>query len=237
MATSWRTARGVSPSPQILSRGKADFSRSSTSTPAFARWYAALAPAGPAPTTMTSACRASAVVRVMRGTSSIGLRGVRCAHVNCFTSQALSRSLEAWVTSRDPTPGPSRRTSKPAPTWVFRSCPRCAICRRPGASGCPAPVDPARLVAEPRDPASLVVRPAPTRRFWLARVPRCPDPCPPTSATAPGPRAVAVVVRDGRLGDQAQVRRSGLRGAPGRQRRARRDVRGGRGARLGRRRR
>ena len=55
MLSSCLTARGVSPSPQILSRGNADFSSSSTSMPALARWYAVAAPAGPAPTTITCA--------------------------------------------------------------------------------------------------------------------------------------------------------------------------------------
>ena len=55
MRTSSATARGVRPSPQTLSRGNSDFSRSSTSRPAEAQWNAAADPAGPAPTTMTSA--------------------------------------------------------------------------------------------------------------------------------------------------------------------------------------
>lgn len=52
---SWCTARGVKPSPHTFSRGKWAFSRSRTSMPALARWKAADEPAGPAPTTITSA--------------------------------------------------------------------------------------------------------------------------------------------------------------------------------------
>ncbi len=55
IATSAFTARGVRPSPQTFSRGKAVFSSTSTSRPVRARWYAVAEPAGPAPTTMTSA--------------------------------------------------------------------------------------------------------------------------------------------------------------------------------------
>ena len=49
------TARGVSPSPQALSRGKFAASMTSTSRPALAAHAAAADPAGPAPTTTTSA--------------------------------------------------------------------------------------------------------------------------------------------------------------------------------------
>ena len=47
-------ARGVSPSPQVLSRGKTCASTSSVSSPARAHHAAAADPAGPAPTTRTS---------------------------------------------------------------------------------------------------------------------------------------------------------------------------------------
>ena len=47
-------ARGVSPSPQVLSRGKTAASASTTSRPARAAHAAAEAPEGPAPTTRTS---------------------------------------------------------------------------------------------------------------------------------------------------------------------------------------
>ena len=48
-------ARGVSPSPQVLSRGKVAASTSTTSSPARAAHAAAAEPEGPAPTTRTSA--------------------------------------------------------------------------------------------------------------------------------------------------------------------------------------
>src|SRR5205807_542363 len=48
------TARGVRPSPQGFSRGKAALSTRATSTPWRARKYAAVDPPGPAPTTRTS---------------------------------------------------------------------------------------------------------------------------------------------------------------------------------------
>src|SRR5689334_17157926 len=47
-------ARGVSPSPQVLSRGKTAASTSMVSSPARADQAAAADPAGPAPTTRTS---------------------------------------------------------------------------------------------------------------------------------------------------------------------------------------
>src|SRR5262245_56056841 len=56
-ATSWRTARGVRPSPQTFSLGNAVLSSRTTSSPAWARYVAAVDPPGPAPTTMTLACR------------------------------------------------------------------------------------------------------------------------------------------------------------------------------------
>src|SRR5262245_29856716 len=52
------TARGVSPSPHPFPRGNRAFSSTSTSRPAWARRKAADEPAGPAPTTMTSAVSA-----------------------------------------------------------------------------------------------------------------------------------------------------------------------------------
>ena len=57
--TSWRTARGVNPSPQTFSRGNSVFSSNNTDRPCRARWYAADEPPGPAPTTTTSAVRVS----------------------------------------------------------------------------------------------------------------------------------------------------------------------------------
>src|SRR5690606_36651877 len=50
-----RSARAVSPSPQHLSRGNVALSTTTTSRPARARLVAAADPAGPAPTTTTSA--------------------------------------------------------------------------------------------------------------------------------------------------------------------------------------
>src|SRR5215204_5888294 len=47
--------RGVSPSPQTFSRGNRLFSNSETRKPWRARWVAVAEPAGPAPTTITSA--------------------------------------------------------------------------------------------------------------------------------------------------------------------------------------
>ena len=47
MSSSWRTARGVSPSPQVFSRGKRFFSTTSTRWPASASQYPVAAPAGP----------------------------------------------------------------------------------------------------------------------------------------------------------------------------------------------
>ncbi len=55
IAVSALTARGVRPSPQTFSLGKRLFSKTSTSSPAVARWNAVDDPAGPAPTTITSA--------------------------------------------------------------------------------------------------------------------------------------------------------------------------------------
>ena len=55
MATSCLVARGVRPSPQTFSLGNSVFSSSRTSRPDLARWYAVVEPAGPAPTTITSA--------------------------------------------------------------------------------------------------------------------------------------------------------------------------------------
>src|SRR3954452_8503821 len=55
ISTRARVPRGVRPSPQTFSRGNDVFSISATSSPAVASQYAALLPAGPAPTTTTSA--------------------------------------------------------------------------------------------------------------------------------------------------------------------------------------
>ena len=54
--SSWRSARVVRPSPQVLSRGKVALSKTVTSMPARARVMAAAVPAGPAPMTATSIC-------------------------------------------------------------------------------------------------------------------------------------------------------------------------------------
>jgi NADH-quinone oxidoreductase subunit A len=54
MSAIWRTARGVSPSPQVFSLGSAFLSSRTTSHPALASQYAQLDPLGPAPTTITS---------------------------------------------------------------------------------------------------------------------------------------------------------------------------------------
>src|SRR6476646_7031138 len=54
MSVSCLTALGVSPSPQVFSRGKRFFSTTTTSWPASASQNAAAAPAGPPPTTSTS---------------------------------------------------------------------------------------------------------------------------------------------------------------------------------------
>src|SRR4051812_379336 len=53
--SSRRSAPAVRPAPQHLSRGKVALSTSTTSRPARARVMAAAAPAGPPPTTQTSA--------------------------------------------------------------------------------------------------------------------------------------------------------------------------------------
>ena len=57
------TARGVSPSPQVLSRGKTAASAITTSAPERAAQAAAADPAGPAPTTSTSAFAGGLVTR------------------------------------------------------------------------------------------------------------------------------------------------------------------------------
>src|SRR4029079_1180193 len=54
MSLSCLTARGVSPSPQVFSRGNCLRSTHTTSWPASANQYDAAAPAGPPPTTSTS---------------------------------------------------------------------------------------------------------------------------------------------------------------------------------------
>ncbi len=54
MSWSWRTDRGVRPSPHVFSRGKDLRSSSKTSWPALASQYAQDAPDGPAPITRTS---------------------------------------------------------------------------------------------------------------------------------------------------------------------------------------
>src|SRR4051812_37045148 len=58
-----QTARGVRPSPQVLSRGKTAASAITTSAPARAAHAAAADPAGPAPTTSTSAYAGGLVTR------------------------------------------------------------------------------------------------------------------------------------------------------------------------------
>src|SRR4051812_23062934 len=59
MSASCFTARGVSPSPQVFSRGNVLRSTTTTSWPASANQYAVAAPAGPPPTTSTSCMRAA----------------------------------------------------------------------------------------------------------------------------------------------------------------------------------
>src|SRR3954453_22146494 len=80
---SCRVARGVSPSPHTLSRGKTLFSSSETCRPRRARWVAVAEPAGPAPTTTTSDSTLSApptgVAAVRRpavGLSPLGVPGI-----------------------------------------------------------------------------------------------------------------------------------------------------------------
>src|SRR3954470_19498765 len=63
-----RSAPVVMPSPQHLSRGKRALSTSTTSRPARARVIAAAAPAGPPPTTATSADN----MRVRLGGAALG---------------------------------------------------------------------------------------------------------------------------------------------------------------------
>src|SRR5690349_10191306 len=58
-------ARGVSPSPHVLSRGNTAASTSTTSAPARAAHAAAADPAGPAPTTSTSVLTGALVVSVL----------------------------------------------------------------------------------------------------------------------------------------------------------------------------
>src|SRR5690349_223541 len=60
-ASSSAIARGVSPSPQVLSRGKTAASARTTSCPARAAQAAAADPAGPAPTTRTSVSAGTAL--------------------------------------------------------------------------------------------------------------------------------------------------------------------------------
>src|SRR5580692_6645307 len=71
MSANWRTARGVSPSPQVFSRGNSFFSTTTTSHPASASQYPHEAPAGPAPTTTTS-CTRSDLPR--RGAAAVAVR-------------------------------------------------------------------------------------------------------------------------------------------------------------------
>src|SRR3954468_4407991 len=54
MSSSCLTARGVRPSPHVLSRGNVFFSTHTTRWPAFANQYEVAAPEGPPPTTNTS---------------------------------------------------------------------------------------------------------------------------------------------------------------------------------------
>ena len=60
-------ARGVRPSPQVLSRGKTAASVSSTSIPSRATQAAVADPAGPAPTTRTSVCSCAVMPRFSQG--------------------------------------------------------------------------------------------------------------------------------------------------------------------------
>src|SRR4051812_6533884 len=72
MSASCLTARGVSPSPHVLSRGNVFFSTTSTSWPASASQYAVAAPAGPPPTTRTST-RRSGMRTIVPGRSPLHL--------------------------------------------------------------------------------------------------------------------------------------------------------------------
>src|SRR4051812_47255988 len=100
------TPRGVSPSPQTFSRGKAAFSRTTTSRPARASQYAALEPAGPAPTTITSA---EGVATLLSGTSTPPFEPPQ-DFVNQFT-KSPGPSLGPAVRKGTPAPGsdPARR--------------------------------------------------------------------------------------------------------------------------------
>src|SRR4051812_26975311 len=69
-------ARGVSPSPQVLSRGKTAASARTTSCPARAAHAAAADPAGPAPRTRTSVSAGTALTGT---TSSVPGAGTRSA--------------------------------------------------------------------------------------------------------------------------------------------------------------
>src|SRR6476661_7756577 len=99
MSWSALTPRGVSPSPQTFSRGKADFSRRTTSRPARASQYAALEPAGPAPTTITSA---EAAAPLLSGTS-------------CAPSRTLPDLVNQFTKSPGPSLGPAVRKGTAAP--------------------------------------------------------------------------------------------------------------------------
>src|SRR5580704_15139133 len=105
------TACGATPSPHVLSRGKRLRSRRSTSTPEHASVCAAAAPAGPAPTTMTSAAIANGAdlcddgvdffdgVVEMRTDPDAGARAV--VHDEFPLDQLCARGLCPWKIHAD----------------------------------------------------------------------------------------------------------------------------------------
>src|SRR5690606_5585303 len=94
MARSWCTARGVSPSPQVLSRGKALRSSTQTSWPALASQKPAAAPAGPPPMTRTS-CRSVAMGPEPRAPAGRRRRPGSAAEVGLGDAGRLGQLAEA----------------------------------------------------------------------------------------------------------------------------------------------
>ena len=92
------TARGVSPSPQVFSRGKVLRSTTATSWPWRASQYAAAAPAGPPPMTSTSKDRAL-------GTDSVRPR----SRADALFVQGRLAAVDGFVLRRSPV-RTSRRT-------------------------------------------------------------------------------------------------------------------------------
>ena len=98
-SSSRRNAAVVSPSPQHLSRGKVALSISTTSRPSRASVMAAAVPAGPAPTTATSAAASAR-------------RDARAVIYSCWHRVGAGASRPVWsgarsVRGRDDTTGPS----------------------------------------------------------------------------------------------------------------------------------